>query len=188
MRQLEHHGAQWRVREVDATSIPGARGRRCLIFDSDGIVRRVWAFPDSWAGLDDDDVWSLLDGHLPSAVEPPLIERRAVPRGDYRSVVQSTAEVARARSHHLDIGQTGGDSHDAMNDSACGAAVKAMCAAIRAYSGTLKREGASPEHALVLVKAAIDEGLGGPAGRDEPGADELVAGAVAWCIEAYYAA
>jgi len=182
MRQLEHHGAQWRVREVDASSIPGARGSRCLIFDSDGIVRRVWAFPDSWAGLDDDDVWSLLDGHLPSAVEPPAAERRSVARGDYRSVVHATAAVARSRLMEF----IAADQPNA--SSAPDSAPQAMCAAIRAYAGTLKREGASPEHALVLVKSAIEEGLGGPAGRDEPGAEELMADAVVWCIEAYYAA
>jgi hypothetical protein len=185
MRQLQHHGAQWRVWEVDASSIPGARGRRCLIFDSDGIVRRVWAFPDSWAGLADDDVWSLLDGHLPSPVDPPTTERRSAARGDYRSVVESTAVVARAQLIQLAGSETTADRDGSRADDEMS---NAMCSAIRAYASTLKREGASPEHALVLVKSAIEEGLGGPSGRDEPGADELMAGAVVWCIEAYYAA
>ncbi len=189
MRQLEHHGAQWRVREVDATRIPGARGRRCLIFDSDGIVRRVWAYPDTWDGLDDDGVWNLLDGQIPSAVAPPACERRAFPRADYRDVVEATAAVARARANQAAIPATTiADSERARGNPSVFETVKAMRGAIRAYAGTLKRESASPEHALVLVKSAIEEGLGGPSGRDEPGAEDLMADAVVCCIEAYYAA
>jgi hypothetical protein len=41
---------------------------------------------------------------------------------------------------------------------------------------------------VVLVKAAIQEGLGGPAGQDEPGAEDMMSDAVVWCIEAYYEA
>lgn len=45
-------GVSWRVREVDATGTPGARGTRCLVFDSEGVARRVWTYPTDWHDLD----------------------------------------------------------------------------------------------------------------------------------------
>src|SRR5678816_216617 len=102
MREFQYQGAHWRVREVDTSRIPGARGLRCLIFDSEGIVRRVWAFPDGWAVLDDDGVWNLLDSRLPSPLAPPAVERRAVPRGDHAAVVAAAQTAARGRSRAIE--------------------------------------------------------------------------------------
>jgi hypothetical protein len=41
----------WRVREVDGETVPAARGSRCLIFDSESAVRRVWDYPADWRDL-----------------------------------------------------------------------------------------------------------------------------------------
>jgi hypothetical protein len=38
----------WRVRVADTRRQPGARGDRCLIFDTCDFVRRVWRVPDDW--------------------------------------------------------------------------------------------------------------------------------------------
>ena len=52
-------GRVWRVSEVDARSLPGARGPSCLLFDSPTMVRRVWNFPRDWGQLPDDDLVGL---------------------------------------------------------------------------------------------------------------------------------
>jgi hypothetical protein len=44
-------GEEWRVFEVDAADIPGARGAHCLVFTSAVAVRRVWNYPDDWRRL-----------------------------------------------------------------------------------------------------------------------------------------
>lgn len=47
----EVSGEHWTVREVDTTAVPGARGARCLIFDSGSIARRLWNYPRDWGAL-----------------------------------------------------------------------------------------------------------------------------------------
>jgi hypothetical protein len=41
------HG-KWTVRELDARALPGARGARCLVFENEVLVRRVWDYPAAW--------------------------------------------------------------------------------------------------------------------------------------------
>ena len=52
-------GARWQVREVDASGVPGARGERCLLFEGEGVVRRVWNYPHNWAHLAAEELASL---------------------------------------------------------------------------------------------------------------------------------
>ena len=47
----ERTGDEWRVFERDARLVPGSRGPRCLYFDGEGIVRRVWHYPSDWQSL-----------------------------------------------------------------------------------------------------------------------------------------
>ena len=47
----ERTGDEWRVFERDARLVPGSRGPRCLYFDGEGIVRRVWHYPVDWQSL-----------------------------------------------------------------------------------------------------------------------------------------
>jgi hypothetical protein len=47
----DQDGARWQVREVDARAVPGARGARCLLFEAEGVVRRVWDYPADWMRL-----------------------------------------------------------------------------------------------------------------------------------------
>lgn len=42
----------WRVAEVNARNVPGARRDRCLLFFGDGVIRRVWEYPSDWKTLD----------------------------------------------------------------------------------------------------------------------------------------
>jgi hypothetical protein len=41
----------WYVEEHDARGVPGNRGERCLLFASEGVVRRVWDYPADWRDL-----------------------------------------------------------------------------------------------------------------------------------------
>ena len=47
---VDAEGSEWIVREVE-TPQAWARGERCLIFSSSSVVRRVWRYPEAWAGL-----------------------------------------------------------------------------------------------------------------------------------------
>ena len=64
----ERTGDEWRVFERDARRIPGSRGARCLFFDGEGIVRRVWHYPADWQTLPAAALLALMD-------RPPLGER-----------------------------------------------------------------------------------------------------------------
>ena len=56
-------GVRWSVAEVDAPRLPGAQGQpRCLVFATEGVVRRVWAYPDGWYLLADADLAALSEG------------------------------------------------------------------------------------------------------------------------------
>ncbi|MGZ8376657.1 MAG: hypothetical protein ACXW05_18590 [Gemmatirosa sp.] len=67
MRRIfdEGTGDEWLVFERDARRIPGTRGPRCLFFDGEGIVRRVWHYPPDWPTLPAAALLALMD-------RPPL--------------------------------------------------------------------------------------------------------------------
>jgi hypothetical protein len=52
----DRDGTRWRVVEVDAAHVPGARGDSCLCFESPTAIRRVWCYPDNWVALSDSDL------------------------------------------------------------------------------------------------------------------------------------
>ena len=47
---VDAEGSEWIVREVE-TPQAWAHGERCLIFSSSSVVRRLWRYPEEWAGL-----------------------------------------------------------------------------------------------------------------------------------------
>ncbi len=57
----ERTGDEWRVFERDTRRIPGSRGARCLFFDGEGIVRRVWQYPADWQSLPAAALLALMD-------------------------------------------------------------------------------------------------------------------------------
>lgn len=60
-------GITWRVREMDTRGLPGARGERCLVFDSGRAMRRSWVVPDEWRTLGHDALLALVrDGCGPA--------------------------------------------------------------------------------------------------------------------------
>jgi hypothetical protein len=48
---VDADGRAWTVREVDMAGFIWARAPFCLVFDTEGLVRRVWGYPADWAGL-----------------------------------------------------------------------------------------------------------------------------------------
>lgn len=55
-------GVTWTVREADTTRVPGARGPRCLIFETAGYARRAWTYPPDWRTLGDEALLLLMFG------------------------------------------------------------------------------------------------------------------------------
>ena len=62
MRHLvDADGREWRIYErLTRDSSPGAAGSS-LVFDTDGIVRRLWRYPPSWSALPDAELLRLMD-------------------------------------------------------------------------------------------------------------------------------
>jgi hypothetical protein len=49
------------VYERTSGELSPAAGRSSLVFDTDGIVRRLWRYPTSWDALSDTDLLGLMD-------------------------------------------------------------------------------------------------------------------------------
>jgi hypothetical protein len=62
MRHLvDAEGREWRIYErTQGNPSPGA-ARPSLVFDTDGIVRRLWRYPASWSALSDAELLCLMD-------------------------------------------------------------------------------------------------------------------------------
>lgn len=58
---LDAQGREWHVYERTAGDFSPRAGRSSLIFDAEGIVRRLWRYPSSWAALTDADLLGLMD-------------------------------------------------------------------------------------------------------------------------------
>jgi hypothetical protein len=48
---VDSEGVEWEVVELEGSTVPAARGVRCLVFRSSSAIRRVWNYPASWAEL-----------------------------------------------------------------------------------------------------------------------------------------
>ena len=67
MRHLvDTQGREWHVYERTAADYSPLAGHPSLIFDTEGIVRRVWRYPSSWSALPDADLLGLMDTVRPS--------------------------------------------------------------------------------------------------------------------------
>jgi hypothetical protein len=196
MREVTREGVRWRVYETNSEHVPGARAAHCLLFDSEGIVRRVWVYPGSWRELSDDELWALLEAASGQRPQPIIETATQIPvtrSADLPAVAAATANAARARSLLREL-TCMLESNRALRDEQrdllkdCERIRGQMRSTVESYANTLRLEGIPPERALVLLKTAMEEGLGGPQARDEPGADELLRDGVSWGISAYYAA
>jgi len=192
VRTLERDQLQWRVYEVSTLAVPGAPVPRCLIFDSDAVVRRCWIYPADWAKLDDEALWTLLSDstkrpaatvHTMPATGTPLDE-----------IVQSTVELIATSRSLASESRLLRDSNRALREErkalleSCHESRAALFEAVARYAIGLKNSGMPPELTIVLVKDAIRDGLGGAAQAEEPDGVALMGDGVAYAIKAYYAA
>jgi len=196
MRELIREGVRWNVREVESHHVPGARGARCLIFDSDGLVRRAWSFPSNWAELPDDALGSLLEPPPVDRTPAATAERSVAPEPPLRpaaspDVASAAAEAARAQSLLQEAAFSVATTVRSMHQQQ---ALIARCTkvrielrdVIRQFAWSLRRDGVSPEQAVIRTKCAVRDGLKACIGADDADGDDLVHDGVAWCIEAYY--
>ena len=58
-RYTDLTGCPWSVYEVEARDTPGAKRDHCLLFCSEGVVRRVWHYPAEWRSLKDAELDAL---------------------------------------------------------------------------------------------------------------------------------
>jgi hypothetical protein len=62
MRHLvDAEGREWRIYERPTGNPFPGDGRTSLVFDTDGIVRRLWRYPASWCALPDAELLRLMD-------------------------------------------------------------------------------------------------------------------------------
>jgi hypothetical protein len=193
MRDLEIDGVLWSVREVDAARVPGARGERCLLFETEGVIRRVWSYPDDWRSVPDETLRFLAERRaLPRPTEPSDSERTASESAEPPALADARTVTDRTRLL-LDqvsiLRDTMRPARDEQRDllEQCRISRRQMHDAIAAYAEALRREGVPPERAIVQLKSAMQQGLAG-ACCDEPVAEELMHDGIEWCIAAYYAA
>jgi len=69
-RLVDADGREWRVYERTTGELSPGSGRRSLVFDADGIVRRLWRYPSAWSALPDAELLRLMDGPLGAAAAP----------------------------------------------------------------------------------------------------------------------
>jgi len=56
---IDRDGLTWEVREVAGAEVPGARGGRCLVFESPVVIRRVWDVPPNWRAMSAEELSEL---------------------------------------------------------------------------------------------------------------------------------
>jgi hypothetical protein len=189
MRELIREGVRWGVYEASAARTPGAKAYRCLIFDSEGIVRRLWTFPEHWEGLVDEEILKLLEAP-PTPAGGVRVVRHS---GSHPTVIAAIAahvhaqELVAELTVVRDATRVLAAERRALLDS-CRRGREEIRGAVQQYVTTLKRGGVPPERAVALLKSAIDDALGGLSAREIPGNEDLIGAAVLWGIEAYYAA
>jgi len=63
-------GREWHVYERGSSTDSPLPAPRSLVFDTEGIVRRLWQYPPSWAELPDDALLGLME-------EPSKLRRKS---------------------------------------------------------------------------------------------------------------
>lgn len=190
-RELILGQTRWTVREVDTSRVPGARGAHCLLFENDTVIRRVWVYPANWADLPDDAVWHLAE-EQPDPSAPVYDVERVVPVVKEEPVTPpgATAITETTRSLMHDVGELRErralprTQRRELQDR-CHRRRREMREAVVAFAVTLRQQGVPAERALVLLKAAMQDGIAG-ACRDEPVAEEVIRDGVDWWMAEYF--
>jgi hypothetical protein len=62
MRHLvDAEGREWRIYERTTRDPSPGASRSSLVFDAEGIVRRLWRYPAAWSALPDAELLHLMD-------------------------------------------------------------------------------------------------------------------------------
>jgi hypothetical protein len=62
MRHLiDPQGREWRVYERPSRDFAPGAGQTSLVFDAEGIVRRLWRYPPGWLSLSDGELLRLME-------------------------------------------------------------------------------------------------------------------------------
>jgi hypothetical protein len=190
MRDLLFDGVEWHVREVSAVSVPGSQGERCLIFDSEMSVRRVWDYPATWSELSDEELWRVASIGRASSSRDTMAEISEP--GSHPAVIAATQAAARSSALLTEIAimratnRALRDEREALLQS-CRQTRDDMRHAVQTYAALLRRDGIPPERALLLIKSAMKSGSdASTCGEVEAG--RLVGDGVSWGIHAYFAA
>lgn len=182
MRKFVRDGVHWFVREIDAGRIPGAQRATCLIFECDGIVRRVWDYDPMWRDRTDEALWALL------RVPADLLTPAAAAVIDAARVVSDRARSLLARlSLARETNQARRVEQPELLDQ-CNMLRTEMHQAVTHYTEELRASGVEPERAIVMLKSALKDGLGTCEDPGDATAEQLLHDGVGWAIEAYYAA
>lgn len=191
MRDLFHDGIEWHVREASAASVPGSHSERCLIFDSEMNVRRVWDYPAAWFDLSDDDLWRLTTVGRSSSSRFLGGATAAAP-GSHPAVIAAAETAARSSALLAEIAimrqanRALREEREALLEG-CRQSRHEMRLAVQTYAGLLRNDGVPPERALLLIKSAIKSGIEATS-CGEVEAERLIGDGVTWGIHAYYAA
>jgi hypothetical protein len=191
MRELFREGVLWSVHEANTSHVPGARGRRCLIFDSDTVVRRVWSFPTDWHELDDDALWALIARPAPSSARGASTRAPTEPFASAMALAEETTATARALVKQISTLREANRTLLSENSTLRAQCQDGRCAmrhTVEAYASAMRAEGLAPEVAIVRIKTAVIDAVGAASVADDPDAETVMRDAVAWGIAAYYAA
>ena len=178
------------MHEASAARTPGAQAYRCLIFDSEGIVRRLWAFPEHWDRLTDDEILRLLD----APPTPAHGVRTVLHSGSHPTVIASIAAYVHAQElvAELMVVRDTNRERSSRNAASCSRAagrVARSCAP--PWSSTSERSSAAACRPSGPSRCSSRRSR--PASVDSararlPGNEDLIGAGVLWGIEAYYAA
>jgi hypothetical protein len=190
-RGVTQDGTRWTVREIDTSHVPGAHGLRCLIFESEGILRRAWLYPADWAVLSDQQLIEVMESR-PGALGPRQTKDGAI--NESLLFAQSNIVVARARilvaaAARVRDGNLALRAEQQELRERNRFARDEMRAAIERYAASLRGAGVSREQAVALVTIAARGGLADSESPPYPPDDErMIREAAEWCRGIYEAA
>src|SRR6185437_14085142 len=150
-RGVTLNGDRWTVREVDASRVLGAQAPQCLLFETDGVLRRAWIYPANWFDLSDSALAAILQSrdsafgaraHGDDVQEPVsmLLAQSAAIMARARVLSAAATAVASQENRSLRADQR------ALRESARRARDE-MRSAVEQYANSLRAAGVSPTQA-----------------------------------------
>ena len=126
---------------------------RCLIFDSEGIVRRLWTFPEHWDQLADTEILRLLD----APPTPAHGVRAVLHSGSHPTVIASIAAHVHAQELVAELMVVRDTSRALVEErrillESCRQGREELRAAVEQYVRTLKRGGVPPERTRCVTQ------------------------------------